>query len=112
MIHEGHSDALAVFLRNARAARRGVPRAAYLRFQRVDDCSGLVALKQKSRGQTALVKLTRVMLLGPVVVGFALAFRRERAAVGGVAAARGKLSTYVPWFVGYSRGSSSAQDVS
>lgn len=40
-----------------------------------------------------LVKLTRVLLLGPVVLGFAILYRRE----GGRTAAGWR--TYVPWFV-------------
>ncbi len=40
-----------------------------------------------------LVKLTRVLLLGPVVLGFAILYRRE----GGRVAAGWR--TYVPWFV-------------
>lgn len=47
-------------------------------------------------GQVAtLVKLTRVLLLGPVVVLFAVLFRAEGAQGG----ARRGISTYVPWFV-------------
>jgi uncharacterized integral membrane protein (TIGR00698 family) len=43
-----------------------------------------------------LVKLARVLLLGPAVVGIGLAFRLFSGEGG---AAGGKLSTYVPWFV-------------
>jgi uncharacterized integral membrane protein (TIGR00698 family) len=47
-------------------------------------------------GQVAtLVKLTRVLLLGPVVVLFAVLFRAE----GGERRARPGLANYVPWFV-------------
>lgn len=46
-------------------------------------------------GQVAtLVKLTRVVLLGPVVLCFALLYRRE----GGAGANR-RLGAYLPWFV-------------
>jgi len=47
-------------------------------------------------GQVAtLVKLTRVLLLGPVVVLFAVLFRTE----GEESGAKRSISTYVPWFV-------------
>ncbi len=47
-------------------------------------------------GQVAtLVKLTRVLLLGPVVVLFAVLFRNEGAGSG----VRRGIGTYLPWFV-------------
>lgn len=50
-------------------------------------------------GQIAsLVKLTRVLLLGPVVALFAWIFRESRDE-GEVAGVRGKLSSFLPWFV-------------
>ena len=52
-------------------------------------------VSQLSGEVATLVKLTRVMLLGPVVVAFALL---ERARGSGGEAKRG-WSTYVPWFV-------------
>jgi len=50
-------------------------------------------VSQLSGAVATLVKLTRVLLLGPVVLGFALLYRRE----GGRTAAGWR--TYVPWFV-------------
>jgi len=50
-------------------------------------------VSQLSGEVATLVKLTRVLLLGPVVLGFALLYRHE----GGRAA--GGWRTYVPWFV-------------
>lgn len=52
----------------------------------VSDLSGEVA---------TLVKLTRVMLLGPVVVGFALLYRAR----GEEGATKKGWNTYIPWFV-------------
>ena len=52
-------------------------------------------VSQLSGEVATLVKLTRVLLLGPVVVLFALLFRNEGAGSG---AKRG-IGTYVPWFV-------------
>lgn len=50
-------------------------------------------VSQLSGEVATLVKLTRVLLLGPVVLGFALLYRRE----GGRTTAGWR--TYVPWFV-------------
>lgn len=50
-------------------------------------------VSQLSGSVATLVKLTRVLLLGPVVLGFALLYRHE----GGRTA--GGWRTYVPWFV-------------
>jgi uncharacterized membrane protein YadS len=52
----------------------------------VSDVSGEVA---------TLVKLSRVMLLGPVVLGFALLYRAR----GDEGAAKKGWNTYLPWFV-------------
>lgn len=52
-------------------------------------------VSQLSGEVATLVKLTRVLLLGPVVVLFAILFRGEGAGSG----ARRGISTYIPWFV-------------
>ncbi|NBP77693.1 MAG: putative sulfate exporter family transporter [Proteobacteria bacterium] len=53
-------------------------------------------VSELSGNVATLVKLTRVLLLGPAVVIIGLAFRVWGARTG---AASAKLSTYVPWFV-------------
>ncbi len=52
-------------------------------------------VSQLSGEVATLVKLTRVMLLGPVVVGFALMYRAR----GAEGTAKRGWNTYVPWFV-------------
>lgn len=53
-------------------------------------------VSELSGNVATLVKLTRVLLLGPAVVCIGIAFRVWGSRVG---AASTKLSTYVPWFV-------------
>lgn len=52
-------------------------------------------VSQLSGEVATLVKLTRVLLLGPVVVLFAILFRNE----GQESGAKRGLGTYVPWFI-------------
>jgi uncharacterized membrane protein YadS len=46
-----------------------------------------------------LVKLVRVLMLGPVVLGIALWHREEAADAGAAGGARFKLARFVPWFI-------------
>ena len=52
-------------------------------------------VSQLSGEVATLVKLSRVVLLGPVVVAFALIYRSR----GGAGEAKGGWQTYLPWFV-------------